>query len=93
MGSSVSLQYLLYVTSHSFSWLICHQLSSHSASPIYLHSTQSLLYPYSEERISYKHHLSIKKPMANELRKGIGGGTLAGRERILGTSKSCERFA
>jgi hypothetical protein len=32
------------------------------------------------ERISSKHHLSIKKPMSNELRKEIGGGMLAGRE-------------
>lgn len=32
------------------------------------------------ERISYKHHLSIKKPMANELRQEIEGRTLAGRE-------------
>ena len=36
--------------------------------------------------ISYKHHLSVK-PMANELRQEIGGGTLAGRERILGNSE------
>jgi hypothetical protein len=35
------------------------------------------------ERISYKHHLSIKNTMANELRQEISGGTLAGRERIL----------
>ena len=39
------------------------------------------------ERISYKHHLLIKKLMANELRQEIGGGTLAGRERILGNSE------
>jgi hypothetical protein len=33
-------------------------------------------------------------PMANELRPEIGGGTLAGRERILGNSELCgERFA
>jgi hypothetical protein len=31
-------------------------------------------------RIAYKQHLSIKKPMANELRQEIGGGTLAERE-------------
>ena len=36
--------------------------------------------------ISYKHHLSVK-PMANELRQEIGGGTLAGRERMLGNSE------
>ena len=36
-----------------------------------------------EERLSYKQHLSIK-PVANELRQEIGGGSLAGRERILG---------
>ena len=29
----------------------------------------------SVERISYKHHLSIKKLMANELRQEIGGET------------------
>jgi hypothetical protein len=34
-----------------------------------------------------KHHLSIKTPMANELRQEVGGGTLAGRERILGYSE------
>jgi hypothetical protein len=47
---------------------------------------QSLQY-----RIFYKHHLSITKPKANELRQGIGGGTLAGREGILGKSIK-ERF-
>ena len=31
--------------------------------------------------------LSIKKPMANKLRQEIGGGTLAGRERMLGNSE------
>ena len=31
-----------------------------------------------------KHYLPIKTPMANKLRQEIGGGTLAGRERILG---------
>jgi hypothetical protein len=36
------------------------------------------------ERISYKQYLPIKKPVANELRQEIGGGTPAGRERILG---------
>ena len=38
------------------------------------------------KRIFYKYRLSIKKLMANELRQEIGGGTLAGRERILGNS-------
>jgi hypothetical protein len=33
------------------------------------------------ERISYKHYLSIKKLLVNELRQEIGGGTLAGKER------------
>jgi hypothetical protein len=41
----------------------------------------------SVETISYKHHLSMKKLMANELRQEIGGGTLAERERILGISE------
>jgi hypothetical protein len=38
------------------------------------------------DRISYKHHLWIKKkkPGASKLRQEIGGGTLAERERILG---------
>jgi hypothetical protein len=35
----------------------------------------------------YKHHLSIKKVKANELRQEIGGGTLVGRERILGNGE------
>ena len=35
-------------------------------------------------RISYKQHLSIKKPTANELKQETVGGTLAGGERILG---------
>jgi hypothetical protein len=39
----------------------------------------------SVEGISYKYHLSIKRPMANELRQKIG--IMAGRERILGNSK------
>lgn len=34
-----------------------------------------------------KHPLSIKRQMTNELRQEIGG-TLAGRQRILGNSKS-----
>lgn len=38
------------------------------------------------ERISYKHHLSFKQPMANELRREIEGGTVAEEERILGNS-------
>lgn len=38
------------------------------------------------ERISYKHHLSIKKLTANELRPEIGGGILTGKERTLGNS-------
>lgn len=38
-------------------------------------------------RTSYKYHLSIKKPMANELRQEMGGGALVGRERILGNSE------
>ena len=33
------------------------------------------------KRISYKHYLSIKQPMANELRQEIGDETLAGRKR------------
>ena len=34
-----------------------------------------------------------KNPMANELKQEIGGGTLAGRERILGNRKAIkERF-
>jgi hypothetical protein len=37
--------------------------------------------------ISYKCHLSIKKPMINELRQEIGDETLAGRERIMANSK------
>jgi hypothetical protein len=32
-----------------------------------------------KKKISYKHHLSIKKLMANELRQDIGGRTLAGK--------------
>jgi hypothetical protein len=40
--------------------------------------------------IAYKHHLSIKKPMANELRQEIGGGTLAGRQRILENREAWE---
>ena len=39
------------------------------------------------DKIPYKYHLQIKMYMANELRQEIGGGTLAGRERILGNSK------
>jgi hypothetical protein len=39
------------------------------------------------QRVSCKHHLPIKKPMANQLRQRIGGGTLAGRKRILGNSE------
>lgn len=40
------------------------------------------------ERISSNHHqVSIKKPMANEVRQEIGGGILAGGERILGNSE------
>jgi len=42
------------------------------------------------DRISYKHHPRIEKPVANELRLEIGGGTLAGRQRILGNVESCE---
>ena len=38
----------------------------------------------------YKHHLSIKKVKANELRQEIGGGTLVGRERILGNRDKSE---
>ena len=38
------------------------------------------------------HHLSIRKPMANELRQDIGGRTLAATERILGNSERHERF-
>lgn len=38
-------------------------------------------------RTSYKHHLSIKKPMDNELRQEMGGGALVGWERILGNSE------
>lgn len=38
-------------------------------------------------RISYKQHLSIKKPTANELKQETVGGTLAGGERILGNSR------
>jgi hypothetical protein len=60
----------------------------------YMHIYVNLAYKLQEERvdssverISYKHHLSIKVSMSNELRQGIGGGTLAGRERILGNSK------
>ena len=46
------------------------------------------------EKISYKHHLSIKKMMANELRQERGGGTMSGRERILGNSERIKgRFA
>ena len=48
--------------------------------------------PIHEERSSYKHHLSIKKPMANELRQEIGGGALAGREGILGNSEILGRL-
>ena len=40
----------------------------------------------------YKHHLSIKKVKANELRQEIGGGTLAGRERILGNREGSGIF-
>ena len=39
-------------------------------------------------RIAYKQHLSIKKPMANELGQEIGGVTLAGKEKILGNNES-----
>ena len=39
------------------------------------------------QRIAYKHHLSIKEPTANEMRQEVGGGTLAGTERILGESE------
>jgi hypothetical protein len=42
---------------------------------------------YLVERISYNDHLSINKLLANELRQEIEGGTLAGRERILGNNK------
>jgi hypothetical protein len=35
------------------------------------------------ERTSYKHHLSIKKAMASELRQKIGRGTQGGGKRIL----------
>ena len=38
------------------------------------------------------HHLSIRKPMANEPRQDIGGRTLAATERILGNSERHERF-
>ena len=38
-------------------------------------------------RVCNKHHLSIKKPMANELRQKIVGGTLAGTERTLGNNE------
>jgi hypothetical protein len=41
----------------------------------------------SVERISYKHHLSIKKLMANYLRQEIGSRAQAGRKRILGNSR------
>lgn len=37
-------------------------------------------------RIFYKHHVLIKKQMANELRQEIVDGTLTGKERILGSS-------
>jgi hypothetical protein len=47
--------------------------------------------PETVERISCKLHLSTKKLMASELRQGIGGGTLAGRERILGNSESIKK--
>lgn len=43
------------------------------------------------ERISSKHQVSIKKLMANEVRQEIGGGILAGGERILGNSERIER--
>jgi hypothetical protein len=33
-----------------------------------------------------EYHLSIKYPMANELKQEIGGGIVAGREGILGNS-------
>lgn len=36
------------------------------------------------ERGAYKHHLSIREPLSNELRQEIEGETLAGKERILG---------
>lgn len=36
--------------------------------------------PSLQRKISYEHHLSMKKLMANELRQEIGGGTLARRE-------------
>jgi hypothetical protein len=39
------------------------------------------------EGVSYKHYLSIKKLMANELSQEIGCGTLAGRKKILGNCK------
>lgn len=35
------------------------------------------------QRISHKHHLSIKKPMGNELRQKMGSGTLPERQIIL----------
>jgi hypothetical protein len=35
--------------------------------------------PGSVERISYKHHLSVRKVMTNMLRQEIGDGTLARR--------------
>lgn len=39
------------------------------------------------KRISYKHPLSVKKLTANELSQETGGGTLVGRERILGNGE------
>lgn len=39
------------------------------------------------QTISYKQHLPIQKPMANELKQEIEGKTLAGRERSLGNSE------